>query len=415
MQNTPTPCVIIIGGGFAGLSAAQALAWSGANILLLDSQNHHCFQPLLYQVATAALAAPDVAWPIRYVMRGRADVTVLMLAVEGVDAGRKVVRTRVGEIAFDYLVVATGATHSYFGHDEWAQAAPGLKSIDDATLIRRRLLLAFEQAEASVDPQERARLLTFVIVGGGPTGVELAGAISELARRTLPPEFHRSDPRKARIILLEAGSRILSGFPERLSDYARHALERMGVEVRTQTPVEALQAEKVVAAGEDIPAGAILWAAGVRASPAANWLGVNADKTGKIEVTPALTVPGLPDIYVAGDLALVRGPDGSPIPALAASAKQMGWHAGRDIRARMRGKPSGKPFRYRDHGSLATIGRKSAIVKMGRLELTGFIGWLFWSVAHVYFLINLRSRIFVAISWIAAYFTYHRGARLITR
>jgi NADH:ubiquinone reductase (H+-translocating) len=409
------PRVIVIGGGFAGIAAAQGLFGSGANILVLDKENHHCFQPLLYQVATAALASADVAWPIRYLLRGRADVTVMMLAVEGVDRARKVVKTQVGEIAYDYLVVATGAAHSYFGHDDWAKAAPGLKSVDDATLTRSRLLTAFEKAEASVDAGERARLLTFVIVGGGPTGVELAGAIAELARGALPAEFRRADPRKARILLLEAGPRILSTFPERLSDYAASALARMGVEVRTNAAVEQVFEDRVVANGADIPAGAILWAAGVRASPGANWLGVNADKSGRIEVTPELTVPGLPEVYVVGDLALVKGPDGAPVPALAAAAKQMGWYAGRAIRRRLRGEAPRKPFRYRDHGNLATIGRKSAIVKLGRLELTGFPGWLFWSVVHVYFLVNLRSRILVAISWIAAYFTYHRGARLITR
>jgi NADH dehydrogenase len=409
------PRVVIVGGGFAGISAAQGLLGGGAEILLLDSQNHHCFQPLLYQVATAALAGPDVAWPIRYVMRGRPDVTVLMLAVEGVDVANRKVLTAKGEIDFDYLVVATGATHSYFGHEQWAAAAPGLKSIDDATLIRRRLLLAFEEAEACDNPLERARLLTFVIVGGGPTGVELAGAISELARRTLPPEFHRADPRKARILLLEAGPRILATFPERLSDYARRALEKMGVEVRTGETVEDVCDRKVVTARREIPAGAILWAAGVRASPAANWLGVPADRTGRIKVSPDLSVPGMPDIFVAGDLALVEGRNGEAVPALAASAKQMGWYAGRAIRRRLRGQAPRKPFRYRDHGSLATIGRKSAIVKLGRLELTGLPGWLFWSAAHVYFLVNLRSRLFVALSWIAAYFTYYRGARLITR
>jgi NADH dehydrogenase len=409
------PRVIIIGGGFAGIAAAQALKGSGARILLLDSQNHHCFQPLLYQVATAALAGPDVAWPIRYVMRGRPDVTVLMLAVEGIDTARKTVKTRVIDIAYDFLIIATGAAHSYFGHDDWARLAPGLKSIDDATLIRSRLLAAFEQAEASVDPLERARLLTFVIVGGGPTGVELAGAISELARRTLPPEFHRVDPARARILLLEAGPRLLSAFPERLSTYARGALERMGVEVRTEAAVAEVRPAGVVAAGEEIPAGVVLWAAGVRASPAANWLGVAGDDAGRIPVGPELTVAGFPDVYVVGDLAHVAGPDGVSVPALAASAKQMGWYAGRAIRRRLRGERPRKPFRYRDHGNLATIGRKSAIVKLGRLELTGFVGWLFWSVVHVYFLVNLRSRLFVAISWIAAYFTFHRGARLITR
>ncbi len=415
MKPERPPRVIIIGGGFAGIAAAQALKGSGARILLLDSQNHHCFQPLLYQVATAALAGPDVAWPIRYVMRGRPDVTVLMLAAEGIDTARKTVETRVGGIAYDYLVLATGATHSYFGREDWSRLAPGLKSVDDATLIRSRLLAAFEQAEASVEAAERTRLLTFVIVGGGPTGVELAGALAELARRTLPPEFHRVDPARARILLLEAGPRILSVFPERLSDYARRALERMGVEVRTQTAVEEVRPAGVVAGGAEIPAGVILWAAGVRASPAARWLGIEGDRSGRIPVGPELTAPGLPDVYVVGDLAHVTGPDGATVPALAASAKQMGWYSGRAIRRRLEGEPPRKPFRYRDHGNLATIGRKAAIVKLGRLELTGFAGWLFWSVVHVYFLVNLRSRLFVAISWIAAYFTFHRGARLITR
>ncbi|GLI91863.1 NAD(P)/FAD-dependent oxidoreductase [Methylocystis echinoides] len=418
VQDSPRngrPRVVIIGGGFAGVAAAQALRGSGAQVLLLDGSNHHCFQPLLYQVATAALAGPDVAWPIRYVMRGRSDVTVLMLAAEGVDPARRVVKTTEGEFPYDFLIVATGAAHSYFGHADWAARAPGLKSVEDATLIRRRLLTAFEQAEATSDDRARARLLTFVIVGGGPTGVELAGAIAELARRTLPPEFHRADPRKARILLLEAGPRILSGFPERLSTYARRALERMGVEVRTGTPVEDIGERMVVAGGDKIDAGAILWAAGVRASPAGSWLGAATGPDGRVAVKPDLTAPGLPEVFVAGDLGLVTNPDGTPVPALAASAKQMGWYAGRAIRRRLAGQAPKKPFRYRDHGSLATIGRRAAIVKLGRLELTGFPGWLFWSVAHVYFLVNLRTRLFVAISWIAAYFTYHRGARIILK
>jgi NADH dehydrogenase len=293
--------------------------------------------------------------------------------------------------------------------------APGLKSLSDATLIRRRLLLAFERAEVSVDPVERERLLTIVIVGGGPTGVELAGAISELARRTLPPEFRRADPRNARIILLEAGPRILASFPKRLSDYARNSLERHGVEVRTNMPVDQVFEDRIVAGEREIPAGVILWAAGVRASPAANWLGVEADGAGRIPVGGDLTVPGLPDVYAIGDLALLIGPDGAPVPALAASAKQMGKYAGRAIRLRLKGRAPLKPFRYHDYGSLATIGRNSAIVKFGRLELTGVTGWLFWSVVHIYFLVNLRTRMLVAINWIATYLTSNRGARLITR
>ncbi|HEY8212899.1 MAG TPA: NAD(P)/FAD-dependent oxidoreductase [Methylocystis sp.] len=408
------PRVVIIGGGFGGIAAAQALGGAQAQILILDSNNHHCFQPLLYQVATAALASPDVAWPIRHIVRRQQDVTVLMLTVEGIDTQRKIVKTDKCEIDYDFLVVATGATHSYFGHN-WAQLAPGLKTISDAATIRRKLLLAFERAEVSDDPRERERLLTIIIVGGGPTGVELAGAISELARRTLPPEFRRADPRQARIILLEAGPRILASFPERLSNYARDSLERSGVDVRTDMPVDQVFEDRIVAGDTEIPAGVILWAAGVRASPAANWLGVEGDRAGRIAVNADLSVPNLPDVYVIGDLAFLPGPDGAPVPALAASAKQMGKYAGRAIALRLKGRSPRKPFRYRDYGNLATIGRNSAIVKLGRLELTGFPGWLFWSVVHIYFLVNLRSRIFVAMSWIATYLTSNRGARLIMR
>jgi NADH dehydrogenase len=408
------PRVVIVGGGFGGIAAAQALAGAQAQILILDSNNHHCFQPLLYQVATAALASPDVAWPIRHIVRRQQDVTVLMLTVEGVDTQRKIVKTDKCDIGYDFLVVATGATHSYFGHN-WAQLAPGLKTISDAAIIRRKLLLAFERAEVSDDPRERERLLTIIIVGGGPTGVELAGAIAELAHRTLPPEFRRADPRKARIMLLEAGSRILASFPERLSNYARDSLERSGVDVRTDMPVDQVFEDRLVAGDTEIPAGVILWAAGVRASPAANWLGVEGDRAGRIAVNADLSVPNLPDVYVIGDLAFLTGPDGAPVPALASSAKQMGKYAGRAIARRLGGRSPRRPFRYRDYGNLATIGRNSAIVKLGRLELTGFVGWLFWSVVHIYFLVNLRSRIFVAMSWIATYLTSNRGARLIMR
>jgi NADH:ubiquinone reductase (H+-translocating) len=407
--------VVIIGGGFAGVAAAQALEGSGARILILDRQNHHCFQPLLYQVATGALAATDIAWPIRYVMRNREDVTVLMLEAEGVDAARKVVKTRDSEIPYDFLIIATGSRHSYFGRDEWAEYAPGLKTVEDAMTIRGRLLRAFEQAEALADPAQRERLLTFIIVGGGSTGVELAGAIAELAHGTLPAEFRRADPGKARIILLEAGARILSNYPERLSSYAVDALKEMGVEVRTRTAVEAVSPSKVIAAQKPIEAGAIFWAAGVKASPAALWLSLASDHSGRISVGPDLRVPNCPDVYIVGDLAHVIQGDGAPVPQLAASAKQMGGYAGHCIRRRLRGERAPpKPFQYWDQGSLATIGRNSAIVKLGPLELTGVVGWLFWSAVHVYFLINLRSRLSVALSWIAAYLTHYRGARIIT-
>ena len=412
-DSASRPRIVILGGGFAGIAAAQALEGSGARILILDGQNHHCFQPLLYQVATGALAATDIAWPIRYVMRNRNDVTVLMLEAEGVDPSLKLVKTRDGELPYDYLIIATGSRHSYFGHDAWAEDAPGLKTVEDAIVVRGRLLRAFEQAEACVDPGQYEKLLTFIIIGGGPTGVELAGAIAEVARRTLPTEFRRADPRDARIILLEAGPRILPSFPERLSNYALEALNKMGVDVRTQTAVEAVSPSRVMAAEKAIDAGAIFWAAGVKASPAAQWLGVASDPSGRISVGPDLTVPNCPDVHIVGDLARVIEADGSPVPQLAASAKQMGRYAGGSIKRRLRGQRARKPFRYRDQGSLATIGRNSAIVKLGRLELTGVVGWLFWSAVHVYFLINLRSRLLVAMSWVAAYVTYHRGARII--
>jgi NADH:ubiquinone reductase (H+-translocating) len=407
--------VLIVGGGFGGLETAKGLARTSAEVVLLDAKNHHCFQPLLYQVATAALSPADIAWPIRYILRGQENLTVLMQEVQGIDTARRVVLTGDVELAFDWLVIATGATHSYFGHEAWAENAPGLKTIEDAIQIRRRVLLAFEQAEATADPEERERLLTFIIVGGGPTGVELAGDLAELAQKVLARDFRRSDPKRAHILLLEAGPRLLAAFPERLSDYARRELERMQVKVRTETMVEALNERMVSADGERIAAGTILWAAGVHASPAAAWLGAKSDRNGRVLVESDLSVPGLPYVFVVGDVAAVTGPDGQLVSGLAPAAKQMGRHVARMIRARLDGKTGTGPFRYRDEGSLATIGRKSAIVKFGRLELTGYIGWLFWSIVHIYFLIGLRSRIFVALSWAFSYLTFQRGARLITR
>jgi NADH:ubiquinone reductase (H+-translocating) len=409
------PRVVIVGGGFGGLEAAKGLARTSAEVVLVDAKNHHCFQPLLYQVATAALSPTDIAWPIRYIMRGQENLTVLMQEVRSIDMARRVVLTGDGEIAFDWLVIATGAAHSYFGHEAWAESAPGLKTIDDAIRIRRRILLAFEQAEAAADPAERERLLTFIIVGGGPTGVELAGDVAELARRALPPDFHRSDPKRARILLLEAGPRLLADFPERLSDYARRELERMQVTVRTETAVEAVNERSVSANGQKIAAGTILWAAGVHASPAAAWLGAKADRNGRVLVEPDLSAPSLPFVFVVGDVAAVAGSDGQLVPGLAPAAKQMGRYVAQVIRSRLDGKIVSAPFRYRNMGSLATIGRSSAIVKLGRLELTGYAGWLFWCFAHIYLLISLRSRIFVSLSWAFSYLTFQRGARLITR
>jgi NADH:ubiquinone reductase (H+-translocating) len=413
---TRRPCVIIVGGGFGGLAAASALARAPVDVLLIDAENHHCFQPLLYQAATAALAPSEIAWPIRHVLRGQANATVLMATVLAVNAGRQTVSSSAGEFAYDFLVLATGSTHSYFGHDEWERYAPSLKNLEDAIAIRSLTLKAFERAEAAEDPEERARLITFAIIGGGPTGVELAGALAELARRTLPPEFHRSNPAQARILLLEAGPRLLPSFPNRLSEIARRALTRRGIEVLTGTKVEDVRDGAIVADGRQIDVGgAILWAAGVRSSPAGRWLDAPRDHSGRAQVEPNLAAPGRPNVFVIGDAAAVVGPDGRQAPGLAPAAKQMGAYVARVIRARPEGRPEPAPFRYRDEGSLATIGRNAALVKIGPVSLTGFPGWVFWSAAHIYFLIGARSRFFVALSWAWSYVSFQRGARLIMR
>jgi len=406
--------VVILGGGFAGLEAAKALAKAPVDVTLIDRQNHHCFQPLLYQVATAALTPADIAWPIRWVLSGQANARVLMAEVEGVDLEAREVRTGGGRFAYDILVVATGATHAYFGHDDWAAAAPGLKRIEDATDIRRRLLLAFERAELSEDEAERRALTTFVVVGGGPTGVEMAGSIADVARNALPDDFRKVDPAKARVLLIEAGPRLLPVFPERLSAYAERALMRMGVEVLAGVSVTGVDARGVTTTTGRIEAGAVIWAAGVQASPAAVWLGAAHDRAGRVEVGPDLTLPGRPEVFVVGDTASARDGDRA-VPGLAPAAKQMGQYAGKVIAARARGAPTPGPFAYRHEGDLATVGRKAAIVKLGRLELTGFLGWLFWGLVHVYFLIGLRNRIAVAFSWLWDYVTFGRRSRLITQ
>ena len=410
----PRPRVVIVGGGFGGLAAAEALDGAELDVLLLDARNHHCFQPLLYQAATAALSVADIAWPIRHVLARQRNATVLMATVHGVDADRHVVTSSAGDFGFDWLVLATGSTHSYFGHDDWESCAPSLKTVDDATSIRGRVLSAFERAEAAETNEERKRRLVFAIVGGGATGVELAGALAELARRTLPPEFRRATPGDARILLLEGGARLLPSFPESLSDHAERRLAAMGVEVRTGATVDDVREDALTVGGERIEVGgAILWAAGVRASPAASWVGARADRSGRVQVGPDLSLPGRPNIFVVGDTALAKDDRGREAPGLAAAAKQMGRYAGKTIRARCEGRTRSVPFRYRDYGSLATIGRNSAIVSMGRLRLTGFVGWLFWSAVHIYFLIGLRTRFFVAINWAWTYLTDQRGARLI--
>ena len=406
--------VVIVGAGFGGLECAKALRRAQVDVTVIDRENHHCFQPLLYQVATAALSPADIAWPIRHILRPQRNATVLMEEVRGVDPERKCIQTQFGEIPYDYLVIATGSTHSYFGHDDWSRFAPGLKRIEDGTRIRRSILIAFERAEVMTDEDQRRRLLTFVIVGGGATGVEMAGAIADVARQTLAADFRRIDPRSARIILIEAGPRLLPTFPAGLSDYALKTLTRVGVEVRTETLVTKCDADGVDLKDGRIDAGTVIWAAGVTASPAMRWLNAEGDRAGRVKVNSDLSLPGHPEIFVVGDTAAVTDKNGHPIPGIAPAAKQMGTYVGKLISARVAGREWNKPFKYMHLGDLATIGRRAAVVKFGPLELKGFIGWVFWSVAHIYFLIGLRNRFVVAFNWFWDYLTFQRGARLIT-
>ncbi len=407
--------VVIVGAGFGGLEAAKALASAPVRVVVLDRQNHHCFQPLLYQVATATLSPADVAWPIRGILRRQTNAQVLMARVTGIDPQARMVHADTLSLRYDHLVLATGATHSYFGRDDWAGVAPGLKRIEDATAIRQRLLVAFERAELSDDPDTVRRLTTFVVVGGGATGVEMAGAIAEVARETLHRDFRRIDPRRSRVVLVEAGPRLLPALPEDLSAYALGSLRRMGVEVLLDTRVTGCDAHGVSLAGsERIEAGSIVWAAGVVASPAGAWLGASTDRARRLEVDEHLRVPGFDDVYAIGDTAAARDGEGRPVPGIAPAAKQMGRHVGRLIAARASGSTPPGPFRYRHHGDLATIGRRAAVVRIGRFRLKGFPGWLFWSLAHVYFLIGLRNRLMVAFTWAWNYLTLQRGARLIT-
>ena len=412
MNAARRPQVVIIGGGFAGLWAARALASAPVDITLLDRGNYHLFQPLLYQVATAGLSSPDIAAPLRHILRRQENVTVLMEEAVSIDPASRTVTLGEGRsIAFDYALLATGATHAYFGHDDWAPYAPGLKSLDDALDIRRRILSAFERAEASDDPDERKALLTFAIVGGGPTGVELAGTMAEIARHTLEHEFRHIDPAHSRVMLLEAGPRVLATFDPELSEKARLQLEHLGVEVLTGMQVSAIDAQGVQAGQRHIAARTVLWAAGVAASPLARTLGVPLDKAGRVPVESDLAVPGHPHVFVAGDLASVQS-DGRPVPGVAPAAKQMGKHVAAMIRARLAGQPA-RHFRYRDYGNLATIGRMAAVVQIGRWKLSGALAWWFWLWAHVFFLIGFRNRLVVMLNWTWAYWTYQRAARII--
>jgi NADH:ubiquinone reductase (H+-translocating) len=412
--STAPPRVVVVGAGFAGLEVARGLARSPVHLTVIDRHNYNLFQPLLYQVATAALSPADVAVPIRSLVR-RQNVHVILDEAIGVDPTRRIVRSAAGrEIGYDYLVVATGSVYDYFGHDDWASLAPAPKTVDEALAIRRRVLLAFERADIAQDEAEREALLTFVLVGAGATGVEMAGALAELARATLSRDFSRIDPSSARIMLVEAGPRVLASFPEPLGNYARKALEALGVEVATATKIEKIDAEGVIAGGRRIAARTVIWCAGVRATPIADWLGVKQDKHGAVAVEADLTLPGHPEIFVLGDAAAVKTPEGKSLPGLAAIAQQEGRYAARAIAARIEGKSCDEPFQYRDRGTMATIGRSAAVVDMPRIKLTGTVAWLLWGLVHIFFLIGFRNRVAVLLNWIWAWLTYGRGARLIT-
>jgi len=407
--------VVVVGAGFGGLEAVHRLGGAPVRITIVDRRNHHLFQPLLYQAATASLAPSEIAWPIRHLFRRRPDVTTLLASVESIDRqARELYLDDGSTLPYDTLVLATGARHAYFGHDDWEPFAPGLKTLEDATTIRGRILLAFEEAEREPDNEKRAALMTFAIVGAGPTGVELAGAIAELARATLPAEFRRINTHDARIVLIEAGPRVLPAFAEDLSAYAKDSLERLGVEVVLGQPVMECSAEGVVFGGKRLPAATIIWAAGVQASPAAHWLDAPADKAGRLKVEPDLTVPGHKEIFAIGDAAIVLRPDGRPVPGIAPAAKQEGVYVAGVIRARLKGAPAPPPFRYRHQGDLATIGKRRAIIDFGWIKLKGAIAWWLWGLAHIYFLIGVRNRLSVAINWLWIYARDQRGARLIT-
>ncbi len=413
-ERSAPPHVVIIGGGFAGLDAARALARGPARVTLVDRQNHHVFQPLLYQVATAGLSPGDIASPIRWILRRQANLRVLLATVERIDPATRRLHLDGGDtLDYDALIVASGVTHSYFGHDDWMALAPGLKTLDDALEVRRRVLLAFEKAEREADAARQRELLTFVIVGGGPTGVELAGALAEIARQALRSEFDNVDPATARILLIEGGPSILATFPESLRVSARRALARLGVQVREGQPVSEINDRGVTVGDERIGAGTVLWAAGVQASPLGRCFGTETDRAGRVAVQPDLSVPGYPDVFIAGDLALFTHQTGKPLPGVAQAAKQLGTHAARNALRRLRGEPT-RPFRYLDPGNLATIGRNSAIADFGFLRLSGYPGWLFWLFLHIFFLIGFRNRLSVMLQWAASYLTYQRSVRLIT-
>jgi len=402
--------VVIVGAGFGGLAAARGLARTAVDVTLIDRRNHHLFQPLLYQVATAGLSPADIAGPIRSILRRQANVRVMLDTVVGVDRqGQRVILADGPAVDYDRLILATGARHSYFGRDDWAPHAPGIKTIDDATAVRRKVLLALERAESESDPARRQALLTFVVIGGGPTGVEMAGAIAELARRSVSRDFRSITPHCSRVLLVEAGPRLLGAFPEELSDKAQRAITELGVTVLTGKPVSAITDRHIDVAGIRVPTHTVIWAAGVAASPAALWLDAVADRAGRVVVRPDLTVPGYPEISVIGDTAAFTDPAGRTLPGVAPVAKQQGRHVARNIARR-----KAAPFRYRDYGNLATIGRHRAVIHLGRLRLSGTVAWLLWCTAHIFFLAGFRNRLSVGVHWLWNYLTFERGARLIT-
>lgn len=405
--------VIIIGGGFGGLAAARALARSPVQVTLIDRTNHHLFQPLLYQVATAGLSATSIAAPIRHILEHQKNAEVLLGEVVSVDTGQRTVRVKdLGDLRYDGLILAAGSTNSYFGHDDWAVHAPGLKTLDDALEIRRRVLSAFEFAERERDPEAQKRWLHFAVIGGGPTGVEMAGTLAEIAYRTLRDEFRHIELCLAHIVLIEGSDRLLSTYPPELSAAAARQLEKLGVLVRTNCRVSAIDAEGVVLGGERISARTVIWAAGVAASPLSRSLGVALDRAGRVIVGPDLSIAEHPEVFVIGDLAAARSSDGRPVPGVSPAAKQMGRTAARNLLLRFAGRAT-RPFRYRDYGSLATIGRSSAVAVVGRLKFSGLPAWLFWLFLHIYFLIGFRNRLIVMMEWAWSYWTYERGARII--
>jgi len=413
--STVRPKVVVVGAGFGGLAAAQALKGADVDITMIDKRNHHLFQPLLYQVATASLSPADIAAPIRAILSKNRNTRVLLDRVVGIDSVNGQVLLGSGApVSYDWLILATGARHSYFGRDDWAEHAPGIKTIEDATAVRRKVLLALERAETETGKARRHALLTFVVIGGGPTGVEMAGAIAELARKAVSRDFRSITPHCSRVILVEGGSRLLAAFPESLSAKAKTQIEKLGVEVMLDARVTAVGPDFVEVGGERIAAHTAIWAAGVQASPAATWLGAEADRAGKVNVGADLRVAGHENVFAIGDTSSCMGPAGRPLPGVAPVAKQQGRFVAEAIKARIAGRKPPAAFRYRDYGNLATIGRRAAVIDFGRIRMSGFAAWLLWSVAHIWFLVGFRSRLAVALTWVWNYLTFARSARLIT-